>query len=98
MESNSKNHYLKAISHNWIMEDAIISYANTLSKENKDRFIEYIKMCVCKDMDEYIDKRKMIGSKHIHAINSSFQDFLVGFLPMEEVLDKIQNKTQSHST
>lgn len=80
------------------MEDAIIRYTNTLSKEHKHSFIEYLKLCNSKDMEEYVAKRKKIGSKNVTAIKVSFQDFLMSFLPIEGALIKLQTDSQSHST
>ena len=80
------------------MEDDIVEYANTLSKDHKDRFIEYLKLWNSKDMEEYVAKRKKIGSKNVTAIKVSFQDFLMRVLPIEGALIKLQTDSQSHST
>ena len=80
------------------MDDAIILYANTLSKEHKDRFIEYLKMWNSKDLDEHIERRKKIGIKNTYAVSSSFQTFIMTILPVDEILKKLQSESQSHST
>jgi hypothetical protein len=71
------------------MEDAIIRYANTLSKDHKEHFIEYLKMWNSKDLDELVERRKKIGVKNTYAISSSFQTFLMNFFNTKEALDKL---------
>jgi hypothetical protein len=80
------------------MEDDIVEYANTLSKEHKHSFIEYLKLWTSKDMEEYVAKRKKIGAKNVTAVKVSFQDFLMRVLPIEGALIKLQSDSQSHST
>jgi hypothetical protein len=90
--------HLKAFSWNGIMEDDIVEYANTLSTEHKNRFIEYLKLWSSKDMEEYVAKRKKIGAKNVTEIKVSFQNFLMRVLPIEGALMKLQSDSQSHST
>jgi hypothetical protein len=80
------------------MEDYIVEYANTLSKEHKDRFIEYLKLYNSKNMEEFVERRKKIGAKNVSAASSSFQSFLMRILPTTEALEKLQSDCQSHST
>lgn len=80
------------------MEEATITYANTLSKEHKAQFIEYLKMWNSKDLDELVEIRKRIGVKNAYAISSSFQTFLMTFFETKEALEKLQRDSQSHST
>jgi hypothetical protein len=80
------------------MEEATIRYANTLSKEHKDRFIEYLKLYNSKDMDEFVERRKKIGAKNVSAASSSFQTFLMTFFETKEALHKLQDNSQSQST
>jgi len=80
------------------MEDAIIRYANTLSKEHKSEFIEYLKLYNSKDMDEFVERRKKIGAKNVRARGSSFQTFLMTFFETNEALKKLQSESQSQST
>jgi hypothetical protein len=80
------------------MEEATIRYANTLSKEHKDRFIEYLKLYNSKDMEEFIERRKKLGVKNVQAASSSFQSFLMRILPTESALEKLESDSQSHST
>ena len=80
------------------MEDDIVEYANTLSKEHKLLFIEYLKMYNSNDMDEFVERRKKIGTKNVRATSSSFQSFLMRILPTNQALEKLQSESQSHST
>jgi hypothetical protein len=80
------------------MEDDIVEYANTLSKEHKHSFIEYLKLYNSKDMDEFVERRKKIGVKNVRATSSSFQSFLMRILPTTEALEKLQHDSQSQST
>lgn len=80
------------------MEEATITYANTLSKEHKAEFIEYLKMWNSKDLDELVDRRKKIGPKVVRARGSSFQTFLMTFFETKEALEKLQRDSQSQST
>ena len=80
------------------MDNDIVEYANTLSKEHKDRFIEYLKLYNSKNMDEFVERRKKIGVKNVRATSSSFQSFLMRILPTTEALEKLQHESQSHST
>ena len=75
------------------MEDDIVEYANTLSKDHKADFIEYLKLYNSKDMDEFVERRKKIGAKNVRAISSSFQSFLMRVLPTTEALDKLQTNS-----
>ena len=80
------------------MEIDIVEYANTLSKEHRNQFIEYLKLYNSKDMDEFVDRRKKIGAKNVRATSSSFQSFLMRILPTTEALEKLESESQSHST
>jgi hypothetical protein len=75
------------------MDDAIIQYANTLSKEHKAQFIEYLKMWNSKDLDELVERRKKIGVKNTYAISSSFQTFLMTFFETKGALEKLQSQS-----
>jgi hypothetical protein len=75
------------------MDDAIILYANTLSKEHKDRFIEYLRMWNSKDLNEHIERRKKIGVKNTYAVSSSFQTFIMTFFPTNDALEKLQSES-----
>jgi hypothetical protein len=81
-----------------VMEDATIRYANTLPKERKATFIEYLKIFNSNDMDELDDRTKKLGSKKFYAISTSFQTFLMTFFETKEALEKLQSDSQSHST
>uniref|UniRef100_A0A6C0EP08 Uncharacterized protein n=1 Tax=viral metagenome TaxID=1070528 RepID=A0A6C0EP08_9ZZZZ len=80
------------------MEEATIRYANTLSKEHKVEFIEYLKVFNSNDMDELVDRHKKMGVKKFRARGSSFQTFLMTFFETKEALDKLLSERQSHST
>ena len=80
------------------MEDAIIRYANTLSKDHKAEFIEYLKMWNSNDLDELVERRKKIGPKVVRARGSSFQTFLMTFFETKQALEKLQHDSQSQST
>ena len=75
------------------MEDDIVEYANTLSKDQKADFIKYLKLYNSKDMDEFVERRKKIGVKNVRAISSSFQSFLMRILPTTEALEKLQSQS-----
>jgi hypothetical protein len=49
-------------------------------------------------MDEFVERRKKIGSKNIQATKSLFQNFLMTVLPVDSILEKLQSESQSHST
>ena len=82
------------------MEEATIRYANTLNKENRERFIEYLKMWNSKDLDEHIERRNKMGIKNSDAVRLSFQTFLMSFFDTSGALKKLESETQtqSHST
>jgi len=75
------------------MEDAIIRYANSLSKERKTIFIEYLKVFNSNDMDEVVERRKKLTSKEFYAISTSFQTFLMTFFETNEALVKLQSQS-----
>jgi hypothetical protein len=84
--------------YNETMEDAIIRYSNSLPKERREIFIEYLKVFNSNDMDQLVNRHKTIGSKKFRAIGSSFQTFLMTFFETKEALEKLQSESQSHST
>jgi hypothetical protein len=82
-----------------VMEDATIRYANSLPKERKEIFIEYLKVFNSNDMDQLVERHKKMGSKKFRAIGSSFQTFLMTFFETNQALEKLlQSELQSHST
>ena len=80
------------------MEDAIIRYANTLSKDHKAEFIEYLKVFNSNDMDKLVERHKKMGLKKFRSRGSSFQTFLMTFFETNEALKKLQSESQSQST
>jgi len=75
------------------MEDYIVEYANTLSKEHKDRFIEYLKLYNSKDMEEFVEEEK--DKLFLTSIDDEYKSFLD---IKEEDLQKEYNKLHEFQT
>jgi hypothetical protein len=80
------------------MEDDIVKYINSQNSEHKQKLIEYFKLYITTDMDDFVEKRKKLGSKKFHEKKLSFQNFVMTILPIEDILKKVEGDSQSHST
>lgn len=92
------DHRLEVNYYNETMEDDIVAFVNSQNSEHRSKLIEYLKLYTSKDMDEFVEKRKKIGSKNVQATKSFFQNFLMTVLPLDSILAKLQSESQSHST
>ena len=75
------------------MEDDIVAFVNSQNSEHRSKLIEYLKLYTSKDMDEFVEKRKKIGSKNVQATKSFFQNFLMTVLPLDSILAKLQSES-----
>jgi hypothetical protein len=80
------------------MEDDIVKYINSQNSEHRHKLIEYLKIYTSKDPDEFVERRKKLGSKKFHEKKLSFQNFVMTILPIEDILKKVESDSQSHST
>ena len=80
------------------MEDAIVHYVNQQPKEHRDKIIEYFKCWDSVDAEEFIIRRKKLGGKKFLDQRLCFGSFLMTLLPLKDLLDKLEDNSQSHST
>jgi len=80
------------------MEDAIVEFVNSQNMEHRTKLIEYLKCWNSQDIEQYVSKRKKIGSKNFQSEKLFFSNFLMTVLPLDDILRKLQSDSQSHST
>ena len=80
------------------MEDDIVAFVNSQNSEHRSKLIEYFQLWQSKDIEEFSERRKKIGSKNVQATKVFFQNFLMSVLPLDSILEKLQSQSQSHST
>jgi hypothetical protein len=79
------------------MEEEIVFYINSQPKEIREKLIEYLKVWNSKDIDEFASRRKKMGSKQFQAQKLSLGEFMTSLLPLEDILKKLENDSQSQS-
>jgi hypothetical protein len=79
------------------MEEEIIFYINSQPKEIRDKLIEYLKVWNSKDIDEFASRRKKLKPVKFQNQRASFSSFIMTLLPLEDILKKLENDSQSQS-